>query len=90
MCKKGQEYECDLIPLIVYVPNNTVALDLYVTVMEEDKSTQHAVNSMSIVDLYEARIDGEYWEAKNAKYTISDEARELLDNGGNIEELLNK
>ncbi len=90
MHEKGQEYECDLIPLIVYVPNNTVALDLYVTVMEEDKSIQHAVNSMSIADLYEARVDGEYWEAKNAKYTITDKGRELLGNGGNIEEVLNK
>lgn len=72
------------------MPNNTVALDLYVTVMEEDKSTQHAVNSMSIADLYEARVDGDQWEAENVKYTISDEAREFLNNGGNIEELLNK
>lgn len=90
MCEKRQEYECDLIPLIVYVPNNTVALDLYVTVIEKDKSIQHAVNSMTMAELYEARVDGDQWEAENVKYRITDEAREFLDNGGNIEELLNK
>lgn len=85
-----KEYKCDLIPLIVYVPNNTVALDLNATVIEKDKSTQNVMNTMSMAELYEARVDGEEWESENVKYKITDEAREFLDNGGTIEELLNK
>lgn len=85
-----KEYKCDLIPLIVYVPNNTVALDLNATVIEKDKSTQNVMNTMSMAELYEARLDGEVWESENVKYKITDEAREFLDNGGTIEELLNK
>ena len=85
-----KEYKCDLIPLIVYVPNNTVALDLNATVIEKDKSTQNVINTMSMAELYEARVDGEEWESKNVKYKITDEARKFLDNGGTIEELLNK
>ena len=85
-----KEYKCDLIPLIVYVPSNTVALDLNATVIEKDKSTQNVMNTMSMPELYEARLDGEEWESKNVKYKITDEAREFLDNGGTVEELLNK
>ncbi len=85
-----KEYKCDLIPLIVYVPNNTVALDLNATVIEKDKSTQNVMSTMSMAELYEARVDGEEWESENIKYKITDEAREFLDNGGTIKELLNK
>lgn len=60
-----KKYECDLIPLIVYVPNNTVALDLNATVIEKDKSTQNVMNTMSIAELYEARLGGEEWESEN-------------------------
>lgn len=85
-----KENKCDLIPLIVYVPNNTVALDLNATVIKKDKSTQNVMNTMSMAELYEARLDGEVWESENVKYEITDEVREFLDNGGTIEELLNK
>lgn len=87
---KDEEYKCDLIPLIVYVPNNTVALDLNATVIEKDKSMQHVLNSMSMPELYEARVDGDVWESENVKYRITDEAREFLDNGGTVKELLNQ
>lgn len=64
-------YECEQIPLIVYVPDNTVSLCLNATVLTKDKKMLEVTNTMEMADLYEARVKGEEWEDENVEYVIN-------------------
>lgn len=55
----GGTYERENMPLIVYVPDNTVHLKLNVTAMGDTGELIELESKMSISELYQARIDGE-------------------------------
>lgn len=78
-----EEYERPQIPLIVYVPDNTVSLTLTATVMEDDESMLNVVNKMTIADLYDARVSGEEWEYENVKYVLTDFGKSMIDKATN-------
>ena len=68
-----------LVPIIAYVPNNTVKLTLVAKLYNEDNdSFCEAENTMNISKLREAMIDGDAWEADNVKYVFTDKAKEIL------------
>ena len=64
-------YECEQVPIIVCVPNNTVSLRLDATVLTKDKKMLEVTNTMEMADLYEARVKGEEWADENVEYVIN-------------------
>ena len=85
-----KEYECKLVPLIINVPDNTAMLTLTAKIMDDKGEIITVENTMTLREVIEARVKGEEWEDENTIYTLTDSAREFLDNGGTIDELLNR
>lgn len=77
--KKGEEYKCEQVPVILHIPNNTVKLTLTAKLIDENDEFLEVVNVMSLPEITEARISGEEWEYENVVYTLTDKAREELD-----------
>ena len=67
----NKSYECEQVPLIVCVPNNTVLLRLNATVLTQDKKMLEVTNTMEMSDLYEAVVKGAEWEDENVEYVIN-------------------
>lgn len=76
--KKGEEYKCEQVPVILYIPNNTVKLTLTAKLIDENDEFFEVANIMSLPEITDARISGEEWEYENAVYTLTDKAREEL------------
>lgn len=86
----SKEYKCELVPLIINVPDNTAMLTLIAKVMDDKGEIITVESTMSLKEVIEARIKGEEWEDKNAIYVLTDSVREFLDNGGSVDELLSR
>lgn len=84
----GKEYECKQVPVILYIPDNTIKLQIIATVMDNDDQLLEVTDTLRAARVAEARIDGEDWEDENVKYVLTDEAKAFLENGGSVEELL--
>lgn len=74
----NKEYECEQVPVILYIPNNTVKLTLTAKLIDENDEFLEVVSVMSLPEITEARISGEEWEDENIVYTLTDKAREEL------------
>lgn len=84
-----KEYKCELVPLIINVPDNTAMLTLIAKVMDDKGEMMTVESTMTLKEVIEARIKGEEWEDKNATWVLTDSAKEFLENGGTVDELLN-
>ena len=73
-----EEYKGEQVPVIVYVPANTVKLKIEATLMDEDDSLYSAINVLHIQDIMDARIDGEEWERENVTWQLTDKAKKEL------------
>lgn len=78
LMKKGEEYKCEQVPVILYIPNNTVKLTLTAKLINENDEFLEVVSIMSLPEITDARISGEEWEDENIVYTLTDKAREEL------------
>ena len=72
------EYECKQVPVILYIPDNTVKLTITAKVLDEDDNFAEVVNKMGVAEVADARIDGVEWEDENVKYVLTDKAKEEL------------
>lgn len=70
------EYECKQVPVILYIPDNTVKLTITAKILDEDDNFVEAVNKMGVAEVADARIDGAEWEYENVKYVLTDKAKE--------------
>ena len=75
----SKEYECKQVPIVLYIPDNAIKLEVIVTVMEDDDSIYEVTDTLKPARLAEARIDGEEWEDNNVTYTLTDEGRKYLE-----------
>lgn len=72
-------YEGKQVAAIIYIPDNTVKLEIIATMMDEEDKLFSATSTMRTADVMEARIEGDEWEAENVKYCLTDEGRALAD-----------
>ena len=86
----SKEYKCEFVPLIINVPDNTAMLTLTAKVMDDKGEMMTVESIMTLKEVIEARIKGEEWEDENATWVFTDSAREFLDNGGTVDELLSR
>lgn len=75
----GEEYKSNLVPVILYVPDNTVKLTLTAKIMLEDDTMTDVESTLNTAEVAEARINGDGWEAENVKYTLTDEGRKYVE-----------
>ena len=74
-----EEYECEQVPVVLYIPNNTIKLQLTATVMEDDGSMPEVVDTLFPARLADARIDGDMWERDNTQWKLSENGKKLLE-----------
>lgn len=78
--KKDVLTENDLMPIILYVPKNSVKISIDSTLIDEESDElYHAVSTMSLSELMEAHVDGVEWEDNNVKYCLTDLGRTELE-----------
>lgn len=75
-----KDYECEQVPVIINIPDNTVKLSVKATVMEKDDSLVEAEMTMTTAEVMDARIRGEEWEFENVKYRLTDLGRQIVEN----------
>ena len=75
----SKEYECKQVPIVLYIPDNTIKLEVIATIMEDDDSIYEVTDTLKPARLAEARIDGDEWEYSNVKYVLTDEGRKYLE-----------
>lgn len=75
----SKEYECKQVPIVLYIPDNTIKLEVIATIMEDDDSINEVTSTLKPASLAEARIDGDEWEYSNVKYTLTDEGKKYLE-----------
>lgn len=71
----------DLVPVILYIPNNTISLEINARIVDEDENIQTAISKWNMKELNTAKIEGDQWEADNVKYVITDLGRKQLEEG---------
>jgi len=74
----GKDYECEEVPAIINIPDNTVKLNVKATVMGKDDSLVEVEMTMTTAKVMEARIRGEEWEYENVTYQFTDLGRQML------------
>lgn len=72
MSKNKEEYEVDLQPVILYIPKNTIKLTIDAKLLEEDEKMVDIRTIMTLPEIIEARIEGEYWEDEIVKYCLAE------------------
>lgn len=75
------ELDVDLVPVILYIPNNAVSVEINARIIDENENICTAVSKYNMKELNDAKIEGEYWESENIKYTLTDKARRELKGG---------
>ena len=83
-------YECTIVPAVIYIPDNAIKIELIATIMDKDNQIKKIGQEITLNDVIEARKNGEDWANAFEKWKLTPEAQKFLDNGGTIEELLNK
>lgn len=72
MSKNKEEYEVDLQPVILYIPINAIKLTIDAKLLEEDEKMVDVRTIMTLPEIIEARIEGEYWKDENVKYCLAE------------------
>ena len=68
--------EIKTVPVLIYIPDNTVKLKVLATIIDgETDELYEAELKMTLPEITEARIEGEEWEYNNVKYTLTDKAK---------------
>lgn len=71
--------EFELVPIITYIPYNTVKLTLTTKIYDEENDKFiNAESVMNMSELHDAKIDGWEWEGENVKYVLTDKAKKEL------------
>lgn len=71
-------YEGKQVAAIIYIPDNTVKLEIIATMMDEEDKLFSATSTMRTADVMEARIEGDEWEVENVKYCLTDLGKSLV------------
>ena len=64
-----------MVPAIIYIPENTVVIEVTATIMHDDRSLSDATMVLNTAAVADARIEGWDWGAENIKYVLKDEAK---------------
>ena len=72
MAKKKELSNNDLQAAIIYIPKEAVQLKIIAHLLDPDNlKVYRAENVMTLTDIKEAIIDGDYWEAENVTYKLN-------------------
>ncbi len=77
--KKGDEYSCNQVPIIINIPDNTVKVEIIATVLDDNDKFLNLSSKLKTSEIMDARIGAEYWENENVKYVLTDKGKEKLD-----------
>ena len=64
--------DVETVPAIIYIPENTIKLEVVATVMNDDCSIDKASMNLNVAAVAEARIQGWDWEGENVQYALVD------------------
>lgn len=82
MAKKEELYNDDLQAAIIYIPKDTVQLNIIAHLLDPDTlEVYKAGNKMTLADIKEAVIAGDEWEAENVKYILNPDYLKELEDG---------
>jgi len=82
MAKKDELYNDDLQAAVIYIPKDAVQLNIIAHLIDPDNLEMYkAENKMTLSDIKDAIIDGEYWEAENVKYKLNPDYLKELEDG---------
>lgn len=84
--KKGDEYSCKQVPIIINVPDNTVKVEIIATVLDDDDKFLNLSSKLKVSEIMDARIGAEYWENENVKYVLTDKSKAELEDREAINE----
>lgn len=67
-----EHLDVETVPAIIYIPENTIKLEVVATVMNDDCSINKASMNLNVAAVAEARIKGWDWEGENVQYALVD------------------
>ena len=69
----------DLAAALINIPKNTVKLSVVATMLDDDDKFIKAHMDLGVVEVIEARIEGEEWLTENGRWVLTDKGREMLE-----------
>ncbi len=67
----------DITPAIIYIPKRCIGLEVTAKIFNGDKTVK-AVTTLDTEDVYDARVNGDEYEADHTFYRLTDKAEEEL------------
>ena len=74
-----EEYDGQVIPFMTHIPETTIKLTIRATILDENDCFHEAEMNLGLADIRDGLIDAEEWMRDNAKYVLTDKAKEELD-----------
>ena len=78
-CQKTVEVELEEMPIILYIPKDSVAIELISTMFDENGELMRVSRKISISEIYKYRQDFldnvEFGDEYDAEYTFTEEGR---------------
>lgn len=72
MKKTNEEINDSLQAAIIYIPKDTIAMDITIKLLDtDDYSIYECGQTMDISAIKDAIIEGDEWEAENVKYVLN-------------------
>lgn len=65
--------DAKMVPMIIYIPENAVKLQIIASLLDEDDSIIKAESKYDIGMIREGLIEGQYWEDENVKYVLNED-----------------
>jgi hypothetical protein len=71
--------EVKTLPFITDIPENTIALEIRATILNDDSTTQLATAKLNFSQVREGFLKGDEWADDNTFYKLTDEALKELE-----------
>jgi hypothetical protein len=71
--------EVKTLPFITEIPENTIALEIRATLLDDDSTTQLATAKLNFSQVREGLLKGDEWETENTVYSLTDKALKELE-----------
>ena len=76
--KEYKEVELNLVPAIIYIPENTVKLTIIAKIIKENDEIGEVKTILNLQDVIKAMADGEDWISDDEVFKLTDKAKKEL------------
>lgn len=76
--KEYKEVELNLVPAVIYIPENAVKLTIIAKIINENDEISEVKSILNLQDVIKAMADGEDWIPDDAVFTLTDKGRKSL------------